>query len=103
MAPDVLLRPMYEFINTVYHDVVVQTADDPDMIRHVVTLFNNDIANDHGLGAGNDYQYIETAQGKLVDGKGTKARYVRLYSNGSTLNGGNDYQEVEVWALPATK
>jgi hypothetical protein len=32
-----------------------------------------------------------------VSGKGTKGRYVRLYSNGSTANEMNHYIEVEVY------
>jgi hypothetical protein len=31
-----------------------------------------------GLGAGKDLNYIETYQGKLIDAKGVKGRYVRL-------------------------
>lgn len=87
----------------VFHDVVVQTGTDAAMGKNVTTLFNNDLANDVGLGAGKDFQYIETNQGKLVDGKGTKARYVRLYSKGSTVNSENAYTEVQVFAVPATK
>jgi len=45
--------------------------------------------------------YIETYQGKLIDGKGVKGRYVRLYSNGNTANKLNHYIEVEVWGKPA--
>ena len=37
-----------------------------------------------GLGIGKDREYFETNEGKLVDAKGIKARYVRLYSKGST-------------------
>ena len=36
----------------VYHDVIVQTADDPDFIQNVRTLFNNDQDNTSGLGVG---------------------------------------------------
>jgi len=85
----------------VYRDVIVQTADDADFITNVQTLFNNDQSNELGLGVGKDYEYVETNGGKLVDGKGTKARYVRLYSKGSTANAQNDYTEVEVWGRPA--
>ena len=45
--------------------------------------------------------YIETYQGKLIDAKGVKGRYVRLYSNGNTTNKMNHYIEVEVWGKPA--
>jgi hypothetical protein len=40
-------------------------------------------------------------QGKLVDAKGVKGRYVRLYSNGGTFAKANHYIEVEVWGKPA--
>ena len=38
---------------------------------------------------------------KEYEGKGTKARYVRGYSNGSHLSKLNCWQEIEVYALPA--
>lgn len=93
----------HENPNVVYRDVVVQTADDQDFIKNVVTHFNNDQSNEIGLGAGKDFQYIETHYGKLVDGHKTPARYVRLYSKGSTANELNDYTEVQVFGLPVAK
>jgi len=85
----------------VYRDVVVQTSDDPAFKSGVTTLFNNDFKNELGFGAGKDLNYVETYQGKLVDARGVKGRYVRLYSNGNTTNRLNDYVEVEVWGKPA--
>lgn len=85
----------------VYRDVVVQVSDDPAFKSGVSTIFNNDFHNDLGLGAGKDLNYIETYQGKLIDAKGLKGRYVRLYSNGNTANKLNHYIEVEVWGKPA--
>ena len=85
----------------VYRDVVVQTSDDATFKSGVTTIFNNDFKNDLGLGAGKDLNYVETYQGKLIDAKGVKGRYVRLYSNGNTTNKLNDYIEVEVWGKPA--
>jgi hypothetical protein len=84
----------------VYNDVVVSVADDPDFITGVRTLFNNDHDNSSGLGLGKDLNYIDTAEGKLVDGKGVEARYVRLYSNGNNANALNHYVEVEVFGKP---
>lgn len=81
----------------VYRDVVVQLAEDPDFIMGVVTVFNNDDDNSSGLGAGKDKEYLETYEGKLLDGKGTKGRYLRLYSNGNTSNDSNHYIEVEAY------
>jgi hypothetical protein len=87
----------------VYHDVVVQVADDRDFIENVRTLFNNDHDNSAGLGLGKNKEYWETYEGKLIEAKGTTARYVRLYSNGSTADDQNHYVEVEVFGRPAKK
>lgn len=84
-----------------YRDVVVQVADDPDFIDGVRTLYNNDYDNSSGLGIGNDKEYFENNEGRLIDGKGVKARYLRCYSRGSTESAFNEYTEIEVWALPA--
>ena len=84
----------------VYFDVVVQVADDPDFITNVRTLFNNDTDNSSGLGSGTDMSYVETAEGKLIDAKGVRARYVRLYSNGNNANELNHYIEVEIFGKP---
>lgn len=81
----------------VYHDVIVQVSNDPDFQTGVTTLFNNDSDNSTGLGRGRDQPYIETRFGKLIDGRGTHARFVRLHSNGNTANDMNHYTEVEVW------
>ena len=85
----------------VYRDVVIQLSDDPVFRSGVLTIFNNDFHNELGLGAGKDLNYIETYQGKLIDAKGVKGRYLRLYSNGNTANKLNHYIEVEVWGKPA--
>jgi hypothetical protein len=84
----------------VYFDVAVQVADDPDFVTNVQPLFNNDNDNSSGLGLGTDKHYVETAEGRLVDAKGIKARYVRLYSQGNTANDQNHYVEIEVYGRP---
>lgn len=81
----------------VYFDVVVQIADDAGFTKNVRTLMNNDHDGTSGLGRGVDLNYIETSEGRLVDGKGAIARYVRLYSNGNSANDLNHYVEVEVY------
>jgi len=81
----------------VYFDVIVQVADDADFTKNVRTLFNNDLDNSSGQGKGTDWHYVETAEGKLIDAKGEKARYVRLYSRGNNSNDLNHYIEVEVY------
>ncbi|MGL5017370.1 MAG: hypothetical protein ACRDBP_04500, partial [Luteolibacter sp.] len=80
-----------------YNDVIIQISDDPEFKTGVTTLFNNDYDETAKLGKGTDKPYVESRFGLLVDGKGTKGRFVRLYSNGSTSNEMNHYIEVEVF------
>lgn len=80
-----------------YMDVIVQLSNDEDFEKGVVTVFNNDHDNSAGFGKGKDMAYAETNKGKLIDAEETKARYVRLYSNGNTSNEMNHYVEVEVF------
>ncbi len=96
----------YHAEGRVYHDVVVQVADDPDFIEKVKTIYNNDFDNSSGLGLGKQLEYIDDYRGKLIDakdGKGepAKGRYVRLYSKGNTSNDMNHYVEVDVYGKPA--
>jgi len=84
----------------VYRDVVVQVSNDKDFLKGVTTIFNNDHDNTAGLGVGKDREYIEVAEGRLIDPKGAKGRYVRLYSNGNTTNDLNHYVEVEGYGTP---
>jgi len=83
-----------------YVDVVVQVSDDKDFKTGVTTLFNSDHDDTLKLGAGADPAYIETNHGRVVDGKNTKAQYVRLTSNGNTSNEMNHYCEVQVFGVP---
>ena len=85
----------------VYHDVIVQVADDADFIENVRTIFNNDIDNTSGLGVGTNREYFETYEGKLIDAKGVKARFIRFYSKGSTESALNEYTELEIFGRPA--
>ncbi len=84
----------------VYFDVVTQLSNDPDFVTGVTTVFNNDIDNSLGLGLGSDMHYVETSEGKLIDAKGSKARYVKLHSNGNNANELNHFIEVEVYGKP---
>lgn len=84
----------------VYHGVVVQAADDADFTKNVRTLFNNDRDNVVGRGEGKDREYFESYMGKIIDAKDAKARYLRLYSKGSTDSSLNEYTEVEVYGRP---
>lgn len=81
----------------IYHDVIVQIADDADFLQNVRTVYNNDHDNSAGKGIGKDLAYVEVNTGRLVDVKGQVARYVRLYSRGSTAGEMNHYIEVEVY------
>jgi hypothetical protein len=81
----------------VYHDVIVQVADDAAFTQNVRTLFNNDKDDSSGRGVGTDREYFESYEGKLVEARGTVARYVRTYSRGSTESALNEYTEVEIY------
>jgi hypothetical protein len=85
----------------VYRDVIVQVSNDKNFATGVTTVFNNDHDNSSKLGAGKDKEYIEVAEGRLIDPKGAVGRYVRLSSNGNTTNDLNHYVEVEVYGTPA--
>jgi hypothetical protein len=85
----------------IFRAVIVQAAADPDFTQNVSTLFNNDRGNTAGLGAGADRQYIESYRGKTIDARGVTARYLRLYSAGSTESAMNEYTEVEIYGRPA--
>lgn len=86
----------------IVHDVVVQISNDPQFETGVVTLFNNDKDNSSGQGAGQDKEYWETYEGKLIAAGGRSARYVRLYSKGSSHTDPlNRYTEVEVFGEAA--
>jgi hypothetical protein len=83
-----------------YVDVIVQVSDDAEFKTGVTTLFNSDHDDTLKMGAGSDPAYIETNHGRVIEGKNTKARYVRLYSNGNTSNEMNHYCEVAVYGVP---
>lgn len=68
----------------------------PNFTSGVTTVFNNDRDNSAGLGVGSDQEYAETAGGKSIPVDGVSARYVRLYTSGSSANIYNHYVEVEV-------
>ncbi|MEH7087328.1 discoidin domain-containing protein, partial [Neobacillus drentensis] len=82
--------------NRRYHDVIVQLSNTADFSSGVTTVFNNDADNSAGQGAGADAEYVETSAGKDITFPNVNARYVRLWSSGSTANGSNHYVEVEI-------
>src|SRR5207249_2521464 len=85
----------------VYRSVIVQVADDPDFSADVRTLFNNDQLNSSGIGVGTDREYFETKEGRLINARGAKTRYLRFYSKGSTESALNEYTEIEVYGRMA--
>ena len=91
----------YHAAERVYFDTVCQLSNDPDFIKDVKTVFNNDFDNSSKLGVGEHKEYIEGYEGKLIDVKGNKARYIRFYSNGNTSDEMNHYIEVEAYGKPA--
>jgi hypothetical protein len=44
---------------------------------------------------------LEVYEGKLINAKGVKARFIRFYSKGSTESALNEYTELEVYGRPA--
>jgi hypothetical protein len=85
----------------IYRDVIVQASDDADFMNNVRTIFSNDQDNTSGLGIGTDREYFETHEGKLINAKGVKTRYLRFYSKGSTESALNEYTELEVYGRPS--
>jgi len=82
-----------------YRDVIVQLSSDPSFATHT-TVFNNDTDNSAGQGKGGDAEYAESADGKTIEFAATTARYIRLWTNGSSRNASHHYVEVEAWGVP---
>ncbi|MEC7883366.1 MAG: discoidin domain-containing protein [Verrucomicrobiota bacterium] len=80
----------------VYFDVVIQVSNDSEFAKST-TIYNNDHDNSAEQGVGKDNHYVETSEGRLVDAKGVKGRYVRFYSGGNNASDLNHYIEVEVY------
>jgi hypothetical protein len=92
----ILVWHFHKICPIAYFDIVVQVSNDKDFIE-AMTIYNSDDDNTLGLGIGTDKNYIETFEGRLIDAKGIKGRYIRLYSNGNNKNDLNHYIEVEIW------
>ena len=87
---------------TIYNDVVVRVADDAGFTRNVRTLFNNDHDNSARLGKGPDEAFYTRWWGEIVDargaeGKGTPARYVRVYTAGGMEDEPVRFVEIAVY------
>jgi hypothetical protein len=83
-----------------YHDIILQVSDDPKFEKGVKTVYSNDQDNSAKMGIGKRRPYIDTNLGWMLDAKGAKGRFVRLYSNGNTANDLNHYVEVELFGKP---
>ena len=85
----------------VYKDVIMQISNDEKFAdkTKITTVFNNDHdqSSKLGLGKGPDKEYRERNDGRPVDAKLTKGRYVRVYSAGSSSEPTNNYIEIEVF------
>src|SRR5439155_19271836 len=85
-----------------YHDVIVQVSNDSAFSTGVITVFNNDTNNSAGQGTGSNAEYAETSAGKDLLFSAVSARYVRLWTNGNTVNAYNHYVEVQVFGTGGT-
>ena len=79
-----------------YHDVVFEVADNAAFNNSTI-VFNNDTDNSLGRGAGEDAEYPESSAGKQVLFAPLPGRYLRLWSNGNTVNSANHLTEVELY------
>ena len=86
----------------VYFDVIGQASNDPAFEKGVTTFFNSDFENKIGFGKGKDKCYLERYDGRLIDLKGQRARYLRFYGNGNNRNKKNHVLEIEVWGKKST-
>ncbi len=84
-------------------DVIVHVSDDPQFKRGVFNVFNNDQDGSAGLGKGKDREYIEAHFTKIMDARGVRGRYVRVYGGGDFWHDSNRFIEIEAWGLPADK
>ncbi len=79
----------YWLDNRTYQNTVVAVAEkEADFADGNATIvYNSDESDVHGLGAGKDDEYAETAQGKAWTlPEGTKAQFVRVYMHGRANN-----------------
>ncbi|UKS25701.1 glycosyl hydrolase family 18 protein [Paenibacillus sp. HWE-109] len=82
-----------------YKDVIVRLSNSSTFGTGTTTVFNNDTNNSAALGTGTDAEYAETSAGKAITFAPVNARYLRIYSNGSSANAYNHYVEVQAWTV----
>jgi hypothetical protein len=81
----------------IYRDVIVQISKSATFSSGVKTVFNNDADNSSGQGIGTQAEYAETSAGKTISFSPVSARYIRLWSNGNSVNAYNHLIEVEAY------
>lgn len=86
----------------IYQDVIVKLSNDESFKRGVVTIYNNDHDNSSNEGQGSDSAYYARWWGEFADARGpafrgTRARYVRIYTNGGTGMEDTRFVEAEVY------
>ena len=81
---------------------IVQIADDRAFTKNVRTLLNNDHDDSAGMGKGKDTAFTSRWWGELIDargadGKGTRARYVRVHTSEGMEGEWVRFVEVDVY------
>ena len=77
--------------------LIVASEDDKFDKENDTIIWNGDKGNVHGFGNGSEEAYTETAQGHSFQApEGTKARYIRVYMNGSNKGKTNHVIECQV-------
>ncbi len=87
---------MFHMQGVIYKDVIIEVASDPGFSDARI-IFNNDHDNTSGMGIGTNESWIETNHGHAIRANGVRGRYVRLYSNGRSIDDTNQWIEVEVY------
>lgn len=84
--------------NRQYKNTLVVASEDAEFDKDKDTIiWNGDKENVHGFGKGSEEAYTETSQGHSFPApEGTKARYIRVYMNGSNKGTTNHVIECQV-------
>jgi hypothetical protein len=69
----------------------------------LLTVYNNDFDNSMGFGVGKDLPYQEIEFGKAIKCDGLSARYVRIYTRGSSWTHLTRFVEIEVYGFLARR
>ena len=88
-----------------YDATVVALAETEEEFtaEDATVVYNSDVGNKYGFGAGADETYEETAEGNTLEFNTVAAQYVRIYMCGVATEGGsknNHIVECKVWGVP---